>query len=108
MGREPLGDCMGEFVEAVARAGLMLARLVSDLADGLPDDAYPGESNVDVVLDMMAGSLRPVADAFGEQFVRQAIQLLADSQDRILTDLRLAAELATRREQGTRGKGSLN
>jgi hypothetical protein len=108
MEREPTGDCMGEFVEAVVRAGLMLAGLVNDLADSLPEDAYPGESNVDVVLDMIAGSLRPLADAFGERLVRQAINLLTDSQDRILTDLRLAAELARRREQRTGGEGSLN
>jgi hypothetical protein len=105
-GPEP--DCMWQFVQDLVRTGCVLGGLIRDLAGSLPDDAYPDESNLDVVLEMMAGSLRPVAEEFGEEFVRRAGELLAESQERVFVDLQLAAELAKRREQVAGNEGSFN
>jgi hypothetical protein len=108
MERIPTEDCMRRLVHEVVRAGFVLGGLIRDLSESLPEDAYPGESNVDVVFEMMAGSLRPVAASFGEQRVYEALELLSESQDRILMDLRLAAELAKRREQMAGSEEPLN
>jgi hypothetical protein len=106
--RVPTEDYVREFVEEVLRAGIVLSGLVGDLSDSLPEDAYPGESQVEVVLQMMAGTIRPVAEAAGEQFVRDAVALLGKAQDKVFTDLRLAMELARMREQQTDEQGPLN
>jgi hypothetical protein len=96
---EPTDHYAREFVEELMRAGTMLAGLLDNLADSLPDDAYPDEANVEVVLDMIAGTLQPVTAAAGSRFMRQVIALLGEAQDKVITDLRLAMELARVREQ---------
>jgi hypothetical protein len=85
-------------VEEVLRTGIMLSELLDNLIDSLPEAAYPGESHAEVVLEMLIGTIRPVADAAGEKSVRSASALLASTRARTLTDLRRAAELASRRE----------
>jgi hypothetical protein len=92
------GDYVRDFVEEILRTALMLGELVEDLVESMPEDAFPGESNGKVVLEMLIGSIRPVADAAGEQSVRIAVGLLAASRARTIADLRRAAELAERRE----------
>jgi hypothetical protein len=91
-------DHVRDFVEEVLRTGIMLSDLVCDLVESLPDDAYPGESNAEVVLEMLIATIRPVADAAGKSSVRSAAALIAASRDRTLTDLRRAVELARGRE----------
>jgi hypothetical protein len=90
-------DYARDFVEEILRTGLMLSNLLVDLIEDLPDDAYPGERPADVVLEMLIGTIRPVAKAAGEPSVRSATALLAASSDRTLADLRAALELARRR-----------
>lgn len=98
-------DYVRDFVEEVLRTGIMLSELLADLIESLPNDAYPGESHAEVVLEMLIGTIRPVADAAGEKSVRSAAALLARSRARTLADLRRAAELAGRRERSTPKRG---
>lgn len=56
-----------------------------------------GEQPAEVLVEMLTGTLRPVADAAGEHAVREATALLAAAHDRAMADLRAAAELASRR-----------
>ncbi len=90
-------DEVREFVETVLRTGFMLTDLLGNILDALPDDAFPGESPAEVLVDMLAGSIRPVADAAGPHAVLDATALLGAMADRTLIDLRAAAELARRR-----------
>jgi hypothetical protein len=85
-------------VEEVLRTGLMLTDLLARLLDDLPDDAFPGEDPAQVLVEMLVGSLRPVADAAGAGTVKQATALLGALGDRALSDLRAALEAA----KGTR------
>ena len=62
--------------EAVLRAGVMLSDLLGNLLEGLPEDAFEGESCVDVLLEMMTGTIAPVADAAGASTVHDATALL--------------------------------
>jgi hypothetical protein len=93
-------DYVRDYVEEVLRTGIMLSELLADLIESLPTDAYPGESHADVVLEMLIGTIRPVADDAGERSVRSAAELLARSRAQTLADLRRTAELAGRRERG--------
>jgi len=97
------GDYVRDFLEEVLRTGSMLMELLDEAIESLPDDAYPGESIVDVVFEMLTGTIRPAAEAAGETSVRSAVALLAASRLRALADLDRAGELARRRERGLRG-----
>jgi hypothetical protein len=100
-------DYARDFVEELLRTGITLSGLLADLIDSLPEDAYPGESNAEVVLEMLIGTIRPVAEVAGEKAVRSASALLASSSARTLRDLERAAELAGRREpEARRNRGS--
>jgi hypothetical protein len=87
------------FVEEAVRVGVAWMDLVSGLLDDLPDGAFPGENHVDVLLEMLAGSVRPAADAAGAEPLRQATALLGAVSDRVLTDLRAAAARAAAKER---------
>src|SRR5437660_229309 len=65
MRRPPTDDYVREFVEEILRTGLLLVDLAAGLIETLPEDAYPGESNAEVVLDMMTGTIGPAAEAAG-------------------------------------------
>jgi hypothetical protein len=82
--------------EAVLRAGVMLSDLIANLLDDLPDDAFPGESATEVLIEMMTGTIAPAADAAGTRAVRDTIALLGALGDRVLGDLAAALELAGR------------
>lgn len=87
-------DDVRALTEQALRTGTMLGRLVGDLLDELPDDAFPGEDDVEVLLDMLVGTILPVARAAGLEDVRRATALLGAMSDRVLADLRAAIELA--------------
>jgi hypothetical protein len=80
--------------EAVLRAGVMLSNLLEEL----PEDAFPGEGHVDVLVEMMTGTIAPVAGAAGAGTVHDATALLGAVCDRVVADLRAALDLA----RGTR------
>jgi hypothetical protein len=97
-------DWCRDFVMEMLRTGVMFTDLVADLIESLPDDAFPGESITEVVIEMLTGTLRPVIDAAGERSVRSAVALLTASQDRTLADLERLAELIRRREPERPGR----
>ena len=72
----------------------MLSRLVGDLLDELPEDAFPGEDEVEVLFEMLVGTIVPVAEAAGADEVRAATALLGAMSDRVIADLRAAMELS--------------
>jgi hypothetical protein len=84
-------DPVREFVEQLLRTGLTLIDLLSALLDDVPEDAFPGEEPAEALLDMLVGTLRPVADAAGPDTIRESTALLAAARDRTLGDLRAAA-----------------
>jgi hypothetical protein len=92
------GDYARDFVEEVLRTGSMLLDLLDDLIESVPEDAFPGESMIEVVLDMLTETVSPAAKTAGEASVRGAVALLADCSSCALTDLERAAERARRRE----------
>ncbi len=87
-------DDVRALTEQTLRTGTMLSRLVGDLLDELPDDAFPGEDEVEVLFEMLVGTILPVAEAAGHEHVRGATALLGAMSDRVLADLRAAMELA--------------
>ena len=72
----------------------MLTHVFGDLLDELPDDAFAGEDAGEVLLEMFAGTIAPVADAAGHHAVGQATALLGAVADRTIADLQAAARLA--------------
>jgi hypothetical protein len=101
---QPTGtsDYVRDFVEELLRTGTMLLELLDDLIKSVREEAFPGESMIDVALDMLTDTVGPAARAAGEASVRSAVALLADSSSRALADLQRAAELARCRECGVR------
>lgn len=83
-----------EFVDEILRVGLALTDVLATLIEQLPSDAFPGENPAEVVVQMVTGSLQPVADSAGERAVREATALVGAVLDRVLADLREAARLA--------------
>ena len=86
------------FVEEALRVGVMWMDLVSGLVDDLPEGSFPGEKSTDVLIEMLAGTIRPAADAAGARTLRQATALLGAASDRTLADLRAAAARALRND----------
>jgi hypothetical protein len=83
-----------ELVDELLRTSLMLTDLLTSLIEELPHDAFPGEDNTAVLIDMVAGTCTPVVAAVGEASCREAIELTVVVRERILSDLATAAKLA--------------
>ncbi len=99
-------DRLKEFTQQLLGTGVTLVEVLGTLHDDLPEDAFPGEDPAAVLVEMLTGTLRPVVDAAGERTVREATALIAAAHERVIGDLRTAAELAS--ERGTpprRGPG---
>jgi hypothetical protein len=80
----------------VLRIGVMLSDLLANILDDLPEEAFAGEDQAEVLIEMLTGSIGPVANAAGARSVAQTVALLDAVGDRVLSDLRAAAELARR------------
>jgi len=80
-------------IEEMMRTGFVFIDLVSSLIEELPDDAFRGEEKGVVLLGMVAGSCVPAVQAAGERECRAATALIGAVRDRVLDDLRTAAEL---------------
>jgi len=80
----------------VLRIGVMLSELLGNLLDELSDDAFPGEDPAEVLIEMLTGTITPVASAAGAGSVNETIALLEAVGDRVLTEMRAAVELARR------------
>ena len=93
------------FVVELLRTGLMLTDLMADLLASVPAGAFPGEDSGDVLVGMLAGSIRPAVLAAGPTTVMAASALLGAGGDRVVDDLEAAAEVARRREPRARRRG---
>jgi hypothetical protein len=82
-----------ELVEEVLRTALALEEVMAALLDEIPEEAFPGEDNARVLLEMVVGSVRPAARAAGPREVEATTALVAAIRERVLTDLRAAAAL---------------
>ncbi len=87
-------DDVRALTEQALRTGMMLSRLVGDLLDELPEGAFAGEDQVEVLFEMLIGTIAPVAAAAGVDEVRATTALLGAMSDRVLADLRAAVRLA--------------
>ena len=84
-------DPTRRLVDEIVRTGLMITGVVEDLLEGLPDDAFPGENEGEVLLEMLSGTIRPAALAAGGDIVHELIALLGAVCDRVLADLQAMA-----------------
>jgi hypothetical protein len=89
-------DAARALVEELLRAGLALTDLLASLLEDIPEDAFPGEDDGAVLMEMVVGSCRPALEAAGEQECIVATALIGAIRDRVFDDLRAAAELARR------------
>ncbi|MGH2761058.1 MAG: hypothetical protein ACRDL4_04405 [Thermoleophilaceae bacterium] len=87
-------DEVQAFVEEALRIGIWLTDLLAGLLDDLPEEAFPGENPAEALIEMLVGTIRPAAQAAGTRTVRQATALLGAMGDRVLSDLRAAADRA--------------
>ena len=88
------------FTREVLGTGLMLVDVLSVLIEELADGAEPGKEPAEMLLEMLAGTFHPAAEAAGAEAVRHATALVGALGDRALSDLRRAATLAAARESG--------
>jgi len=93
------------FVLELLGAGSMLSELVSNLADALPADAYPGEEPVAVVLEMLCGTIETALASVDPRDVWRAAELIDLARARVLEHLRLARDLSSRMHGGDEGVG---
>ena len=99
-GRNPDLETTRDLVEEVLRTALALEDVIVSLLDDLPDGAFPGEDPGLVLLEMVVGSVHPAAVAAGPAACRTATALVGAIRERVIDDLRTAAELARERERG--------
>ena len=88
-----------DLVEEVLLTALALEDVVSALLAEMPEDAFPGEDNTQVLLQMVVGSANPAARAAGPRDCRTATALVAAIRERVLADLHRAAELSRDRDR---------
>jgi hypothetical protein len=86
-------------VREVVRVGLMITGVLEDLLETLPQDAFPGENEAEVLLEMLAGTIQPAIAAAGEDTVCELAALLGAMSDRVMTDLEIVVELVRAREE---------
>jgi len=93
-------DYVSAFVRQTLRTGLMLQRVLSDLLEGLPEDAFPGEDSAAVLIEMLTGTIRPVAEAAGGRTVAETTALLDACGEKVLADLRGALTIRVAMDRG--------
>lgn len=89
-------DATQILVEELLRTAFSLGGAFVSLLDDLPEDAFPGEDPSAVLIEMVSGTCRPVVEAAGESACWAAASLIGAVRDRVIDDLRAAAELARR------------
>lgn len=88
------GEAAQLLIEELLRTSFALGDVLGALLDELPEDAFPGEENGAVLIEMVVGTCRPAVAAAGEATCRDATALVGAIRDRVLADLRDAAALA--------------
>jgi hypothetical protein len=95
----PADPATHRFVVELLETGLSLSGAMASLLESLEGrNPWPGEDPGEVLLQMAAGSVRPVLRTVSDEDVERAIELIAGVRERFLADLRMAAELSGRRE----------
>ena len=87
-------DAAHVLIEELLRTAFALSDVIGSLLEELPEGAFPGEDSAAVLVEMVVGSCRPAVEAAGEPGCWAASALIAAVRDRVLNDLRAAAELA--------------
>jgi hypothetical protein len=93
------------FVFELVNTGSMLSGVASNLIDGLPDDAYPGEAPGAVVLEMLCGTIATALESVDPRDVRRATELISLAGARTIEHLQLASELSRRMHGEDDGRG---
>ncbi len=88
-----------ELVEEVIYTALALESVISGLLEDLPVDAFPGFDPGVVLMQMIVGSAHPAAAVAGVRDCRSAIALVVAIRERVLHDLRRAADLAAEQSE---------
>lgn len=81
-------------VEELLRTSFWLADVLSILLEDMPADAFAGEEQGAVLIEMVAGSSLPAVEAAGAPACLVATELVVEVRERVLEDLRAAAMLA--------------
>ncbi len=84
-------------VAELLNCGSVLSGLFRRVRADLPEEILKGQEPEAVVLEMMVGSALPELRKAGPEECRRATGLICQVHDRVMNDLRLAAEIAGRR-----------
>ena len=88
-----------EFVHALVSTGVSMNNALASLLESFEDeDPWPGEAPIDVLVEMTAGSIWPALRDATPGEVAHAIELIDAAGERFVADLKLAMEIAGRRE----------
>jgi hypothetical protein len=98
-------DLIDEFTLELLRTGMVLFDLASDMAEGLPDDAYPDEESGAVVVEMVTGTIRTALETVNDRRLEDATDLIVLARHRVLEHLQLGLELRGRYEREERQQG---
>jgi hypothetical protein len=81
-------------IEELLRTAFSLGSVYAPLLADLPEDAFPGEDPGAVLIEMLAGSSLAAAQVVDEADWESTTALVKAVRDSVLSDLRVAAELA--------------
>jgi hypothetical protein len=87
-------DAAQLLIEELLRTAFSLGSIYAPLLADLPEDAFPGEDPGAVLIEMLAGSSLGAAHAVDEADWESTTALVKAVRERVLSDLRVAAELA--------------
>jgi hypothetical protein len=99
-GRPEQIDATRALVEELIRASFTFQDVLSALLEELPEEVFPGESTGEVLIEMVVGSCLPAVEGAGLETCRATTALVAALRDRVLDDLRAAADAARERGEG--------
>jgi hypothetical protein len=88
------GDAAQALIEELLHTAFSIGGVFVSLLEDLPEDAFAGEDQAAVLIEMLAGSSRLAVEAAGEADCQMAAALIGAVRVRILDDLRAAARLA--------------
>lgn len=100
--KDPVAD---QFVRELITTAFTFMDAISSLIESFEEgeQPWPGEETGEVLIEMAAGSIRPALKAMSDAEIDRTVELIAAVRERFMGDLRLAAEMAGRRENGWRG-----
>lgn len=78
--------------------GLTLVKLLEDLIAATRDNGSDGEDAAETIIDMVAGTVGVHLRGIPAADFQRATQLMEMTMEAVLADLRMAAEVAGRRE----------